>query len=166
MGHHPGGPRELAPAEPLHQPLLGDETARPQRARVDLAAGVERVERVEVDDCVLDPEGVLESLGLRRAPRQRRLAALEPGLDGATGALALHAAARRLAAASAHAAAGPARPRPGPGGGMEVVGLGRLVSSTFTRCGATWPGRFGGPPLPESLARHRRRSRRYGARPA
>src|SRR5436305_14342065 len=37
---HREGLRELAAAEHLHQPLLRDETARPQRARADLAAGV------------------------------------------------------------------------------------------------------------------------------
>ena len=71
---------ELAPAEHLDQAPLGHEAPGPQRLGGDLGAGVERLERVEVHDVVLDPERVVEALRLRRPAVQRRLATLEPGL--------------------------------------------------------------------------------------
>src|SRR5262249_12143975 len=46
--------RELPASEDLHEALLGHEAAGPQRARVDLAAGVERLEDIEVHDRVFD----------------------------------------------------------------------------------------------------------------
>src|SRR4051812_49694621 len=51
------------------------------------------LEVIEVDDDVLDAEGVLEALQLRDALRQRQLATLEARLDVVAGALALGAAA-------------------------------------------------------------------------
>ena len=83
---------------------------------------------------VLDAERVVEALGLRGAPVQRRLATFEPGRNLAARALALGAAAGGLAALAADA---PADPLLGPlraWRGLEVVDL-HLTSSTVTRCG-------------------------------
>src|SRR6266540_389635 len=127
--------RQLPAAEHLHEPLLRDEPTRAQHTRVDLGAGVEPFERVEVHDRVLDAERVGEPLGLRRTPSQRSLAAFEAGLHGVARALALHAAPDRLAAPPRDAAPGPAAARAPAGRRLQIVRLDRHVSSTFTRCG-------------------------------
>ena len=88
----------------LTRPRLATRPCARSVSGVDLGAGVERLERVEVHDVVLDPERVLEALGLRRAAVQRRLATLEPGRHVAARALALGAAAGGLAALAADAA--------------------------------------------------------------
>src|SRR5215213_1578849 len=126
---------ELAPTEDLHQAALGHEAVRAQNAGVDLVAGVERFQGVEVHHDVLDAERVLEALGLRRTAVQRRLATLEPGRDVVAGALALGTPAGGLAALAGDAAAD-ATPRGlGPGRRLQIVDLHALTSSTVTRCG-------------------------------
>ena len=63
VGLHGERLRELTAAEHLHQAPLGDEAPGPQRRRGrPRCRRVERLERVEVDHVVLDPERVVEAL--------------------------------------------------------------------------------------------------------
>src|SRR3954453_423980 len=128
--------RQLAAAEDLHQPALGHEAPGPQGRRVDLAAGVEGLERFEVHDVVLHPERVVEALRLRRATVQRRLATLEPGLDPGTraGVLTLRTAPGGLAALAADATGDALRRLARAGGRLQIMDL-HAISSTRMRCG-------------------------------
>ena len=102
----------------------------------------ERADGPDVHDLVLDPEAVLEAPQLGDALVQRRLAAFEPGRDGAAGAglLALRATACRLALAGGDAAADPDAVLARPYGGLKVVEFHAFspvsvsaISSTVTR---------------------------------
>src|SRR6266508_1783412 len=125
---------QLPAAEDLHQPTLGDQAPGAQHAGVDLGAGIEGLEGVEVHDDVLDPERVLEALGLRCSPGQRRLPAFEARLHVAAGALALHPPAGGLAALAADAARDPPASGLRARRGLQVVDL-HVVSSTLTMWG-------------------------------
>src|SRR5579859_90624 len=120
-GHrHPAG--ELAPTEDLDQAVLVDQTGGPEALGRDGAAvAVDRFDGVEVDDDVLDPERVLESLQLRDPLRQRELATLEPRLDVVPCALALGAAPSGLAALAADAAPDPSPGPRGPRRRMQIM---------------------------------------------
>src|SRR5207244_3413178 len=133
MGAHPEGAGELAPAEHLDEALV-DEPGLPERLRRHLVAG-EALEGVEVDDRVLDPEGVLEPLQLGHAAGQRHLAALEAGADSVAGALALHAPARGLAALARDASPDPPLRSSRSGRRLQLVDLHPCTSSTATRWG-------------------------------
>src|SRR5438477_8768206 len=65
---------ELAAAA-RHQPMLEERFGGDHRAGLESLA-----ERIEVDDVVLNPEGIVET-ALRNAPVQRHLAAFEPTLE-------------------------------------------------------------------------------------
>src|SRR5690606_20010766 len=95
-----------------------------------------RLDDVQVDGLVLDPERVVEALELRDAHVERHLAALEPGRDGAARPLALGAAAGGLAALARDAPADALLALVRAGGRLQVVDLdGHADSSTETRCG-------------------------------
>src|SRR4051794_16318125 len=136
VGLHREALRQLTAAEHLHQAALGDEAPGSQGRRADLAARVERLERVQVHHAVLDPKRVGEALGLRRAAVQRRLAALEARLHAGsrTRVLALGTAAGGLAALAADttrdALGRPARAR----GRLQIMDL-HATSSTLMRWG-------------------------------
>src|SRR4051794_37041305 len=129
---------QLTAAQHLDESSLGHEPLASQRIGIDLGSGIEELQRVQVDDVVLDPEGIRESLGLRRAAVQRCLAALEARLDAAARALALAAAARGLAALAADPSCDPLGRVHGAPCGLQVMDLHELApstSSTVTRCG-------------------------------
>src|SRR6478752_3428841 len=128
--------RELAATEDLHQAPLGDQAPCPQRRRVDLGAGVQRLERVQVHHVVLDAERVVEALGLGCAAVDRRLTTLEPGPDPATGAgvLTLGPAAGGLATLAADAAREPLGRLARAGSRLQIMDL-HQTSSTVTRWG-------------------------------
>src|SRR5436305_8878306 len=118
------GPVDLATAQNLHQASLVDQPGRTERLGVDLVA-LGGVQRIEVDDVVLHPEGVLEPLELGDPLGQRQLATLEARLHRVPRPLALHAPAGGLAALAGDA---PADAPAGPGGTrrrLEVVQLHR-----------------------------------------
>src|SRR5207302_1496791 len=129
------GAGQFAPAQHLDQALLGDQALGAQALGRDLVA-LERLEGVEVDNGVLDPERVLESLELRDPAGQRHLTALESGRHRIPRPLALHPPPCGLAAlagdAPAHPPAGPRRAR----GRAQIVDLHEAsTSSTWTRWG-------------------------------
>src|SRR5438445_11120557 len=128
------GPPDLTPAEHLDHALLVHQAPGPEGIGCDLVA-LHRVEGVEVDHRVLDPERVLETLQLRDPQAERRLAALEAGRHAAPGALALHAPARGLATLASDATAHPPARTGRPGRRLQVVHLHRSTSSTRIRCG-------------------------------
>src|SRR5438876_6268286 len=135
VGLDPHGTGELAAAQHLDQALLGDQALGAQALGRDLVA-LERLEGIEVDDGVLDPEGVLEALELRDPPGQRHLTALEAGRHRVACALALHAPPRGLAPLAgdppAHPPLGTGRPR----GRAQIMDLHEpSTSSTWTRWG-------------------------------
>src|SRR5437764_4135947 len=134
VGLHLQGSGQLAPAQDLHQPLLGHQALGAQRVRGHLVA-IEGLEGVEVDHRVLDAEGILETLELGHAAGQRHLAALEPDGHCAAGGLALHAPTRGLAALAGDAAADAATGLGGPLRRLQIVNFHLPTSSTSTRCG-------------------------------
>src|SRR5439155_12162930 len=99
----------------------------------------ERRDPSEIDDLVVELEGVAEPAPLRYALVERCLTALEPGRDRAAGArlLALRAPPGGLAAAGGDAAAHPCSGRTAAGSRMEVVELHAFSS------GAERPVSFG-----------------------
>src|SRR5581483_1954980 len=121
------GAVDLTPAEDLDQAVLVDEPLGPERLGRDLRPRLEAVEMVEVDDRVLDAEGVLEALELRRPPDEGRLATLELGRDLARppGALPLRAGTGRLAPAASDTPGDPLLLRVRAGRRLEIVDLGR-----------------------------------------
>ena len=97
-------PGELASPQDLDQRTLVRESLPVQVLGRDLVE-VGRLDHVQVDGLVLDPEGVLEALELGHPHVERHLPALEVGLERAARPLALHAASGGLAAAPGDAAA-------------------------------------------------------------
>ncbi len=113
--------RQLATAEDLHEAAFGDEPVGAQRVGIDGLTSFEVVEGVEVDDRVLDPEWVLEALGLRGPAGDRRLSALEVGFDRVAGTLAFRPSAGGLAALAGDPAADTVGGGLGARGGFEIV---------------------------------------------
>src|SRR5690606_32165509 len=97
VGLHGDGAGQLTTTEDLHEGTLVGQPLGVEGLRRDLVE-LGRLDDVQVDGLVLDPERVVEALELRDAHVERHLAALEPGRDGAARPLALGAAAGGLAA--------------------------------------------------------------------
>src|SRR5690606_522137 len=95
------GAIDLALRQDLHAAPMTDQTAFAQQLGRDLGAGVELVERLQVDDGEVFLVGVLEARQLRQPHGQRGLTALEPGTELAAGLGALGAPAGGLAALAA-----------------------------------------------------------------
>src|SRR5688500_16124510 len=103
VGLDPHGAGQLAPAQDLDEGALVGEPVLVERRRTELVEPG-RLDGVEVDALVLDPERVLEALQLRDSALEGHLATLEAGRHLAAGLLALHAPAGGLAALAGDAA--------------------------------------------------------------
>ena len=85
MGGHVDAPGQLPDPEHLYHASFVDQPGWREDIGVDLG-GPQPLQSVQIDDGVLHPEWVFETLQFRDALRERQLATLEAGLEVAPGA--------------------------------------------------------------------------------